>query len=439
MYIVNYSNGIPHSCFNIYYSILKSNAKEDGDMELGLITVVAALHDLTTVENSHYELISSLRKDFPIRFITPEDSKNVDMPIVFIASGGTEEMFRNIYDDIPQPIVLLTDGLHNSLAASLEIQAWIQCVGGKSQILHGEPEYIKRRIKALYHIKNVLNKIQKSNIGVIGFPSSWLIASQVNYTDAKRKWGVNYKNIELSEISDILKTISPDESLKIADEFINKSSGINEPTKEDVIDAAKMYLAIKEMCMKHRLDAMTLKCFDVLEKYSISGCLALSLLNDEGTVSGCEGDCQAIFSMYLGKLLTGDTPFIANPSMIDMQKNEVIFAHCTVATSITEKYIIRSHFESLKSVGIQGEIKEGPVTVFKCGGSGLDKYFLSKGEILSNLSNENMCRTQVKIKLDKNVDYFFKRPLANHHLIIRGDHTEIIKEFMDYIGCTEIE
>ena len=33
-------------------------------MELGLITIVSALHDLTSVENSHYELISSLRKDF---------------------------------------------------------------------------------------------------------------------------------------------------------------------------------------------------------------------------------------------------------------------------------------------------------------------------------------------------------------------------------------
>ncbi|NLM44455.1 MAG: fucose isomerase [Clostridiales bacterium] len=408
-------------------------------MELGLITIVSALHDLTSVENSHYELISSLRKDFSFRFITPEEAKNVDMPIVFVASGGTEEMFRNIYDDIPQPIVLLTDGLHNSLAASLEIQSWIKSVGGISQILHGEPEYLKRRIKVLYNLKNVSNKMRKSNIGVIGFPSSWLIASQVNYAEAKKRWGVNYKNIELGQVSDIMKTVSTDEASKIADKFIDNASGLNEPTKKDVIDAAKIYLTIKEICTKNKLDAMTLKCFDVLEKYNISGCLALSLLNDEGIVSGCEGDCQAVFSMYLAKLLTGEIPFMANPSMIDQHTNEAIFAHCTVATSMTEKYIIRNHFESLKSVGIQGEIKEGPITIFKCGGSGLDKYFLSKGEILSNLSSPNMCRTQVRVRLDKNVDYFFKNPIANHHLIIRGDHTELIKEFMDYIGCTEIE
>lgn len=408
-------------------------------MELGLITIVSALHDLTSIENSHYELISNLRRNYSVRFITPAEAEHVDIPLVFVASGGTEEMFRNIYDELPQPILLLTDGLHNSLAASLEIQSWIKSVGGASQILHGKPEYLKKRIEALCHIASVYDKIRKSNIGIVGFPSSWLISSDVNYAEAKRKWGVNYRNIELSEVTDILKTVSYDEAVTIADKFINSSSGMEEPTREEVIDASKIYLAVKELCKKNRLDAMALKCFDVLERHNTSGCLALSLLNDEGIISTCEGDSQSVFTMYLGKLLTGQAPFMSNPSLIDHETNEVIFAHCTVATSITEKYIIRNHFESLKSVGIQGIIKEGPVTVLKCGGTGLDKYFLSKGEILENLNNPNMCRTQLRIKLDESVDYFFKNPIANHHIIIPGDHTEIIEEFMDIMNCIRIK
>jgi len=78
-------------------------------------------------------------------------------------------------------------------------------------------------------------------------------------------------------------------------------------------------------------------------------------------------------------------------------------------------------------------------TLFKCGGSGLDKYFLSRGEILDNLNNSKMCRTQLKIKLDESVDYFFKNPIANHHIIILGDHIKIIEEFMDTMNCTRIK
>lgn len=407
-------------------------------MELGLITIMSALHDLTSIENSHYELISNLKKDFSIRFITPSQTEYVDIPMVFVGSGGTEEMFKSIYDELPQPIILLTDGLHNSLAASLEMQSWIKGVGGISQILHGKPNYLKKRIEALSNIINVSKKLRKSTIGVVGFPSPWLIASDVDYVEVKRKWGITYKNIEISELSNLLSDIKTEEANEIACRFIKSSSGMQEPKNEEVTEAARVYLAMKKLCSKNNLDAVTLKCFDVLERHNTTGCLALSLLNNEGIISGCEGDCQAVFSMYIAKLLTGDIPFMSNPSLIDHETNEIIFAHCTMATSITENYIIRNHFESLKGIGIQGEVKKGPVTIFKCGGTGLNKYFLSRGELLENLNNSGMCRTQLRIKLDESVEYFFKNTIANHHLIIRGDHTDIIKELMDSMGCTRV-
>ena len=37
-------------------------------------------------------------------------------------------------------------------------------------------------------------------IGVIGTPSSWLIASNVDYLLAKRRWGVEYTDIALERV-----------------------------------------------------------------------------------------------------------------------------------------------------------------------------------------------------------------------------------------------
>lgn len=407
-------------------------------MELGLITIISALHDATSIENSHYDLINGLKKCFSVRFITPSETKYVDIPIVFVASGGTEEMFRNIYDELPQPILLLTDGLHNSLAASMEIQSWVKELGGSSEILHGSPEHLKNKIDSAYKIISTANKLKKSTIGAIGFPSPWLIASDVDYIKVKSKWGTTYKNIELASLSELLSEISVVKAKEVAELFIESSCGISEANNEDVLEASKVYLALKELCRQHKLDAATLKCFDILDKYKTTGCLALSLLNDEGLISGCEGDCQSVFSMYISKLLTGETPFIANPALIDTDTKEAIFAHCTLATSIAEKYIIRSHFESRIGVGIQGEIRKGPITLFKCGGSDLSKYFVSKGEIIDNLNNPNMCRTQLKVRLEEDVNYFFNNPIANHHIIIRGDHADILTEFMNKMSCTRV-
>ncbi len=408
-------------------------------MEIGLITIVSALHDLTSIENSHYELINGLKKNYSVRFITPSEAKYVDIPMVFVASGGTEEVFRNIYDELPKPIVLLTDGLHNSLAASMEIQAWVKAIGGTSEILHGSLEYISNSIESLYKISSAIEKLKKSTIGLIGFPSPWLIASDVDYIKAKNKWGVTFKNIELGSLSKLISNTPLDRAKEVAKVFIENSSGFKEAHSEDVVEASKVYLALKELCIENKLDAATLKCFDLLDKHKTTGCLALSLLNNENIICGCEGDCQSVFSMYLLKLLTAEIPFIANPALIDTDSKEVIFAHCTLATSIAEKYIIRNHFESRIGVGIQGEIRKGTITLFKCGDSDLNKYYVSKGELIDNLDNPNMCRTQLKIRLEGSIDYFFNNPIANHHLIIRGDHADVIAEFMDKMGCTRVE
>ena len=86
---------------------------------------------------------------------------------------------------------------------------------------------------------------------------------------------------------------------------------------------------------------------------------------------------------------------MANPSMINTRTNELILAHCTVGLKQTERYIIRSHFETEKGIGIQGLLPTGDVTIVKCGGECLDEYYLSTGTLTENTNYINMCRTQV--------------------------------------------
>ena len=408
-------------------------------MKLGLITMLAALHDSTPVENSHYEFISSLKGKFDVVFIDPEDVDYVDFSVVFIASGGTEGMFRNIYDALPKPVYLLTDGLHNSFSAALEILAWIKDIGDESEILHGDIEYLNERILYLHRIKTVNRKLTNTSIGVLGFPSEWLISSNVNYSTAKRKWGVTYKNIELDDFVNVLQTVDDSDALNIARGFISSAKGMLEPNEKDVHAAARVYLAVKEMCTEYELDAITIKCFDLIKKHGTTGCMAMSLLNSEGIVAGCEGDCQSTFSMLISRYVTQVNSFMTNPSSVSRSRNEIILAHCTVATDIIEDYIIRDHFDSRSGVGIQGRLPEGPVTVFKCGGYELDKYFLSRGTLVENMNEENVCRTQVRIKLEEDVSYFLRNPLANHHLVIPGDHYDELNDLMHSAGCVRIK
>ena len=92
----------------------------------------------------------------------------------------------------------------------------------------------------------------------------------------------------------------------------------------------RLYRAIKRIVEEEKLSALTLSCFKLIEQTGTTGCLALSLLNDDGIIAGCEGDLQSIFTQLAVKVLTGKASFMANPSMINARTNEIVLAHCTV-------------------------------------------------------------------------------------------------------------
>jgi L-fucose isomerase-like protein len=110
--------------------------------------------------------------------------------------------------------------------------------------------------------------------------------------------------------------------------------------------ALKIYSGFKAIVNKYKLDGITVRCFDLLEIYKNTGCLGLSLLNNEGIVAGCEGDIPALISMVILHYLTDEPVFMANPASINIDKNEVILTHCTLPLNMPDKFYLKTHFES---------------------------------------------------------------------------------------------
>ena len=329
--------------------------------------------------------------------------------------------------------------MQNSLAAALEISSWLRGRGMKSEILHGELPEIIKRIFVLHSNFKAQQALFGSRIGVIGSPSSWLVASNVDYLLSKRRWGIEYTDISLERVYEYYNQVTDDEVGEACATFAGKALACREATPEDLIKAMRLYRAIKRIVEEEKLSALTLSCFKLIEQTGTTGCLALSLLNDDGIIAGCEGDLQSIFTQLAVKVLTGKASFMANPSMINARTNEIVLAHCTVGIAQTEQYIIRNHFETEMGIGIQGILPTGHVTLVKCGGECLDEYYLSTGTLTENTNYINMCRTQVRIKMDTPAEYFLKNPLGNHHILIQGNYEILLDEFLQANGCKRVE
>lgn len=140
-------------------------------------------------------------------------------------------------------------------------------------------------------------------------------------------------------------------------------------------------------------------------------------------------------TMLMAKAVTGQPSFMGNPSFIDTKRNELLLAHCTIATKMVNDFIIRDHFETQSGIAIQGMMHEGDVTLFKCGSECLDEYYLAEGYLTENTNLSTSCRTQFKIKLNKPVSYFLTNPLGNHHILLQGNHAAELQEFMQQNRC----
>ena len=411
-------------------------------MVINLITFASLLHKQASVHSSHEIILTELEKYFTVNFIDYQDINKLtpdDFSILFIATGGVERLVIQHFESLPRPAIILADGMQNSLAAALEISSWLRGRGMKSEILHGELSEIIKRIFVLHSNFMAQRSLFGMRIGVIGAPSGWLIASNVDYLLAKRRWGVEYTDVALDRIYEYYAQITDDEVGEACARLAGKALACREASPEDMIKAMRLYRAIRKIVDEDRLSALTLSCFRLIEQTGTTGCLALSLLNDEGIIAGCEGDLQSIFTMLTAKVLTGKPAFMANPSMINARTNEIILAHCTIGIAQTEQFIIRNHFETESGIGIQGILPTGDVTIVKCGGECLDEYYLGTGTLIENTNYINMCRTQVRRKMNAPAEYFLRNPLGNHHILLHGNHEQILDEFLQSNGCKRIE
>lgn len=326
--------------------------------------------------------------------------------VVAVLSGGTEALFIDLVKekkiDLKRPVYLMVSGYSNSLAAALEILSYIRQRNGMAKIMqHAKdtifPEITETASLTRTPLEKVLKNTTKQRLGVIGAPSDWLIASAVDYKEVLSKMNAELVDVPITEVSSLGEV---DPGMKGAETIYNR---------------------LKEIIAKYKLDAITLRCFDLLSTVKNTGCIALSKLNDEGIPAGCESDIPVLLTMMACKKLTGEPGFMVNPARIQPD-GQMLLAHCTIPLKMTSKHEYTTHFESGIGVAIHGELPAGEYTLVKL--SGDMKRLLAVNVMLTRCQYENnLCRTQVWIQSTPIVSqYFLTDPIANHHLLIKGHH-----------------
>ncbi|HNJ97644.1 MAG TPA: hypothetical protein PLV13_05940 [Ilumatobacteraceae bacterium] len=345
---------------------------------------------------------------------------------VLVVTGGTEHQVLDAWRQraevaAGEPLVLIAHPDHNSLPAALEALARLRAEGARARIASISHDGDGSDLRSALHDASTWHRLHRARLGLVGEPSDWLVASVPDPDLVRRRWGVEVVSVPLAPVLDRFdENIAAPLATPVQ---LAARPHDHAPHPADIETAARFEPVLRGVVRDERLDAVAVRCFDLISRSHTSGCLALSALNDAGTIAGCEGDLATTLAMLWVRELTGRQPWMANPAAVDRTTGVLELAHCTVALSMVEGFRLDTHFESNLGVGITGELPPGPVTVVRLGGQELDQLWCEDGTALLTNPRPERCRTQLDVRVwPEAAAHLLDHPLGNHLVVVYGHH-----------------
>ncbi|MBA7514504.1 hypothetical protein ES705_06534 [subsurface metagenome] len=300
------------------------------------------------------------------------------------------------------------------------------------------------------NIAQIYKKLSTLRIALIGPRQTWRVAGSQDMTSEEwefsKKFGSTIIHIEMDEI---LERAKKQENSVAEQTLLNlkKQQRIGRAIadKENLLYAAKIYLATKEIFQLYTLNAAAAECYP---KFSGLINLPSSWLADDGIVLDTEGDIgHAVLMTILNQLKPGPTALAEIGSMAD---NTIYLAHeGSSAHSLTEdisKVQISASGELGTFVGIPLKAMREATMVNLCGRENTYRMLVAKvsTEPVSHQEWVNSgSKFFAKVNLGGNAIDKFDKMLAegiDHHLLLKeGDLVEQLVDLCDLIKIKRVE
>lgn len=182
---------------------------------------------------------------------------------------------------------------------------------------------------------------------------------------AEKRFGIKFINKTAADLMNVFDSVDEKKAVSVAEKWTGGAVKTVEPSQADIIESAKIYLAIKKMMKETGADAVTIACLELSynDVYGKSRhmypCLSHFQMADDGELGVCEADIDSTVSSLLTLYLTGKHGFVSDP-VVDTSSDEIIYAHCVacrkvfgVSSSKICDYYIRSHAEDQLGASVQ--------------------------------------------------------------------------------------
>lgn len=271
---------------------------------------------------------------------------------------------------------------------------------------------------------------------------------------AKRIFGTEVERMTFRELNEYHDSVPEKEAEIVANRWIDEALRVLEPTRDEIVKSARMYLGIKKAMQERGADAITVDCYRQWSEMAAYPCMAFFELNNEGLTGVCEADLSSTIAQltlrYLTEEMTGmPRPGYVNDPVVDLAHNWMIYPHCLATNRVfgpegpRNPYIIRSHAETRKGVAVQSLMPTGEmITVMQMHFTGESPVMvLHQGRTIANDDAEEACRT--KLVAEANAERIMENwnkgaewvyPANWHRVIVYGDWKKPLMNLATLMG-----
>jgi len=339
-----------------------------------------------------------------------------------------------------------------SQAGTSGLRWTLEAMGYKFKYIYDFPDSPMSidKVLAFSKVTKTIKKLRHSKIGMMGYADMGLYVCMFDGMSLRAKIGPEVEVFDMLEIIQKMEKIAH-KDIQILLEEKKKSWNINPDVREEaLINAIRIYLAIKEKIKENSYSAISIKCVEGMKKYmNFPPCIILTMLSEEMPAI-CEDDALGAVTQLIIHYLTGQpAPYV---EMYEFMKDRILVGICGfVPPGVTEGRVCVARYAGW------GGLSEGAMNVskMKTGPLMLIRLF-SKGDVyrLHMVAGEGLSPRRweelgweapapffpsLEIKLNIPVEDFAQKITSQHYFVIYGDYREEIKDLCKLLDIEVVE
>lgn len=264
--------------------------------------------------------------------------------------------------------------------------------------------------------------LKHSRIGLIGSRAHTFYNVAFDELDTWRELGLLVDHYSLQELFEHPVGAEEEEQwLTILGQRF-KRDDIND---QQLLLTARLAAKLDSFMAKRRLNGLALRCWpEFAASYGIAPCGSLSLVQSKGRIIACEGDVEGALSMLIHRALGAETPFLADLSQVNFEKDEALLWHCGVAPcNLWDgrcEISLDSYHAGGKGVTADFVLKEGTLSLLRLDSAGRERRLFSREGLALPMEKE-LKGTYAKVKFDGGAKALLEQVIYNgiaHHVSV---------------------